>query len=154
MSNGSSLSARFYVAGNAWELTTNSRALRATAAQSFPEGVAPVAEEPRLRLDITVTDVAGTGPWRSPKCRGRDHLVFSCVSEQSSLVFDYRRASVVGRVSQAVVADSNYWREIIFPFAVGVMSPMLATVPLHAAGFIHHGRGVIIGGRSGAGKST
>jgi hypothetical protein len=142
------------VAGRAWELTTNSPALMASAVHAFPERVATFASEPSLRLNITATDVAGTAAWKSPKCRGRDHLVFSCVGENSALVYDYRHSRVVGRVSQAIAADAEYWREIIFPFALGVMSPMLATVPLHAAGFVHNGRGVIIGGRSGAGKST
>ena len=154
MNREPSLSARYSVAGNVWHLSTNSADLIATVRKALPGSHTDSNARPLLRLDICVADHDDDGPWERPVCRGRDHLVFSCLSDQSALVFDYPGQRVVGEVSRAVARDVGYWRNIVLPFTLGVMAPLLATVPLHAACIIHNGSGVLIGARSGAGKST
>lgn len=148
-----SLRARHSVAGRTWALSTNSAELLETVRQALPDSVDDPKGERALRLDIAVMST-DDGPWERPIYRGRDHLVLTCLSESSALVYDYSRCRVVGQVSRAVAADVQYWRNIVLPFTLGVMSPLLATVPLHAACVIHDGCGVLIGARSGAGKST
>ena len=70
------------------------------------------------------------------------------------MVFNYRTRAAVGLVSESIASNAAYWREMIFPFALGLMSPVLGNVPLHAACVLHRGSAILIGARSGAGKST
>lgn len=144
----------YSVADRVWELSTNSDDLLASARQSFPDGLAAPGSVPDFRLHIDVSDKTGTSPWSRPICRGRDFFAFCCIADESALLFDCRRRMATGSVTRSVAGDARYWREIVFPFAVGVMSPVLNTVPLHAACFRYGGQGVLIGARSGAGKST
>lgn len=144
----------YSVADRVWELTTNSADLMAAARESFPDGPAAAGSSPDLRLDINVADTMGSGAWRRPVCRGRDHLAFCCIGDESAILFDYRKRTATGSVTRAVAAETGYWREVVFPFTLGVMAPVLNAVPLHAACFRYRNRGVLIGARSGAGKST
>ena len=153
MNSGLPLRARYPVAGRVWELCTNSAELIATIRKALPDGVTGSDARLALRLEIAVSD-AECCAWERPMCRGRGHLVFTWLGDRSALIYDSFHARVVGEVSRAVAADVRYWRNIVLPFALGVMSPLLGIVPLHAACVIHEGRGVLIGGRSGAGKST
>lgn len=154
MTGDLSLRARLSVAGSVWELSTNSAELIETVRRALPEAICVPHGEPVLELGIAVTNVDDGGPWERPICRGRDHLVVSRLGDASSLVYDYSQRRVVGAISRAVADDVRYWQNIVLPFTVGVMSPLLSTVPLHAACVIHDGCGVLIGARSGAGKST
>ncbi len=153
MTSDVSLRAHYPVAGRIWQLCTNSAELIATIREALPDAGGGLDSRPALRLEIEVSD-ADDCAWERPICRGRNHLVFTCLGAHSALVYDSFQVRVVGEVSRAVAADVQYWRNIVLPFALGVMSPLLAIVPLHAACVIHEGRGVLIGGRSGAGKST
>lgn len=146
----------FYgVAGRVWELKTNTAQLLDAARQALPAGGALSAcATADICLSISVSARDDRGAWASPVCRGRDHLVFCQLSDCSALVYDTSSRRVIGEVTPAVAADTALWRNIIFPFALGVMAPVLDTVPLHAGCFLHHGRGVLVGARSGAGKST
>ena len=151
---GRTLVETYSVAGRRWELKTNSEDVLAAARASFPDGVATHAGMPDLRLRIHVSEAGGSGVWTRPVCRGRDHLAFCSVGEASTLLFDYRRRLAIGSVTRSVAGNARYWREVVFPFAVGVMSPVLRTAPLHAACIRYRDQGVLIGARSGAGKST
>lgn len=144
----------YCVADGVWELNTDSVDLLAAARVSFPAGVAAPGLSPGLRLYVTLNEAGGTGTWPQPVCRGRDHLAFCCFGDESAILFDYRKRVATGSVTRAVAENSRYWRECVFPFALGVMSPVLGSVPLHAACVRYRGQGVLIGARSGAGKST
>ena len=145
---------RYSVAGRLWELNTNSAELRVTARHELGDEIYCQNGGPDLKLNIRVSDVGDGRAWPSPLCRGCDHLVFTRLSDASALVYEYSRRQVVGEVSSIVAADRDYWKNIVFPFALGVMSPVLATTPLHAGCFVYDGCSVLIGGRSDAGKST
>jgi len=76
------------------------------------------------------------------------------MGDGSAVVFDCLTAHATACVTQSVARNADYWREVVFPLALGLMAPALRTVPLHAACFLYKGQGVLIGARSGAGKST
>ena len=146
--------AEYSVAGRRWVLTTNSPAILEAARLSFPDGEATPDLSLGLKLDIRVSRRLGSEWLQSPICRGRDYLAFCYLGGGSAIVFDYRTRTAVGLVSQTVAANTDLWRTIVFPFALGLMSPVLGAVPLHAACFEYRGAGVLIAARSGAGKST
>ncbi|MGH9523035.1 MAG: hypothetical protein ACRD3E_10940 [Terriglobales bacterium] len=135
-------------------MSTNSPAILNAARLAFPDGPTTQDLPAGLRLDIRVSARMENETLRSPICRGRDHLAFCYLGGGSAIVFDYANRAAVGLVSEAIAANADYWRTTVFPFAMGVMSPVLGVVPLHAACFQHEGATVIIGARSGAGKST
>lgn len=151
---GRTLVETYRVADRNWEVTTDSMELLAAARESFPAGLSEPGIAPDFRLHINVNDSSASGFWPRPVCRGRDHLAICCIGDESAILFDYRRRFATGSVTREVAEDARYWREIVFPFALGVMSPVLGAVPLHAACIRYRNRGVLIGARSGAGKST
>ncbi len=88
-----------------------------------------------------------------PCFRGRDHLVLAAYGG-GAMLFDLLACRAVGRFTEDMARDESYWRRVIFPVALGVITASIGVAPLHCATLVRGGRGVHICGLSGAGKST
>ena len=97
--------------------------------------------------------LGGKPPWPQPYFRGRDHLVLA-VYGGGAMLFDLVGRRALGVFSTAMARDEDYWRRVIFPVALGVITAAIGVTPLHCATLVREGRGLHICGLSGAGKST
>ena len=144
----------YLACGCACSVTTNSEKILEAARQSFMSVALPSSSaevELRLWVDGAVRD---SPPWGAPYFRGLSHLVFAAFGSESSVLVDLRRHRMVGRVSSALAADSDYWRKVIFPALFGIVSPTVGLAGLHCACVEREGRGLLLAGESGSGKST
>ncbi len=139
-------------AGAVWRLETNSLAIIRAARTSFPGKPLPSPNALSLKL-LVDRSIAATPPWPPPYFRGRDHLVLAAYAG-GAMLFDLLARYAIGVFSPGMANDTEYWRRVIFPVAAGVVSPAIGVVPLHSATLVRNGRGLLISGLSGTGKST
>jgi hypothetical protein len=140
--------------GAVCSLSTNSEQILESARRTFvPLPALPPHIDFSIRL-WTESSRTARPPWPKPYIRGLDHLVFAGFDQGSSMLIDLRTSRVVGRVSQEMAADTQYWQTIIFPMMLTVIGASAGVAELHCACVAHNNHGLLLAGSSGAGKST
>lgn len=144
----------YMAAGAVCGLSTNSEQLLEAARNTFlPIETPPGKIDFSLRLWVDNADEAKP-PWPKPYVRGLGHLVFAGFDAGSSMLADLRTRRVVGRFSVAMAADAKYWRTVIFPMLLTIVSPSLGIAELHCACVSTEQDGILLAGPSRSGKST
>jgi hypothetical protein len=148
------LSERYLAAGAVCSLSTNSEKILQAAREAFLPVDPPFpTDDFCVRLWVDSADQAQP-PWPKPYVRGLDHMVFAGFDAGSSMVANLRTRRVIGRFSPAMAADTAYWRSIIFPMLMSLVSGSVGLVELHACCVAKDERGLILIGPSRSGKST
>lgn len=89
-----------------------------------------------------------------PYFRGLHHLVFAKFGSSNLFVFDIANRIIRAAITKELAHDRCFWRERLLPIAVGVLGASIGVLPLHAACVSIDGRGLLIAGASGTGKSN
>jgi hypothetical protein len=146
--------AKFLAAGSVWRVSSNSPEIL----QAFQATFQPVAAaNSPIALDLTFlvrSDIVEEPPWPEPYFRGLDHLVYAGYGWKSAMLIDLRTPRVIGLFSPAMARDIDYWRQVLLPVLLGVVSSSVMITPLHCACLVKNGHGLVVAGASGAGKST
>ena len=141
-------------AGSVCSLSTNCEEILQAARETFLPFDPPLSpDEFSVRLWVDNNDQAQP-PWPKPYVRGLNHLVFAGFDAGSSLLANLRTRLVIGRFSPAMAADTAYWRSIIFPMLLSVVSGSVGLAELHACCVAKNQRGLVLIGPSRSGKST
>jgi hypothetical protein len=145
---------RFAVAGSIWLISTNAPEIVSAAGATFQS-----VNDTTLPADLTIScyvdpELRAKPPWPQPNFRGLDHLVYAEYGSGGSMLIDLQRRRVIGRFSPAMARDSDYWRCVLLPILLGVTSAAIGVSALHCACVVRNGYGLILGGASGAGKSS
>jgi hypothetical protein len=93
-------------------------------------------------------------PSSIPHFRGLHHLVFARFGLSNLFIFDLASHSITAAITEELAHDHVFWRERLLPIAVGVLGAGIGVLPLHAACLSLDGKGLLIAGASGTGKST
>lgn len=144
----------YIAAGARCRLSTNSEHVLEAARATFVllEDQQP---SPDFSLRFWIDDAdTSRPPWPKPYVRGLDHLVFASFDEGSSMLANLRARHVIGRFSPAMAADEPYWRTVIFPMLLTIVSASIGIAELHCACVARGHQGLLLAGPSGAGKST
>jgi hypothetical protein len=145
---------RFAVAGSVWLIATNAPEIVSAAGETFQsvnDTTLPVA----LKISCYVDpELRSKQPWPQPHFRGLDHLVYAGYGSGGSMIIDLQRRRVIGTFAPAMARDSNYWRCVLLPILLGITSASIGVSALHCACVVRNGQGLILGGASGAGKSS
>jgi hypothetical protein len=148
------LSDYYMAAGAVCRLATNSEDVLAAARDTLlPVNLPPASPDLCIRLWVDHSDRARP-PWPKPFVRGLDHLVFAGFDFGSSLLASLQTRHVIGRFSPAMASDARYWRTVIFPMMMTIVSASIGVAELHCACVARDQRGVLLVGPSGSGKST
>lgn len=146
--------ARFLVAGTTWRISTNAHQILAAAREMFPIA-GEEADHTALTGEFYVdSSLGGKPPWPPPYFRGLDHLVYASYDSHNSMLVDLRGRRVIGLFSSAMAADRHYWKRVLLPVLLGIVSASIGVTPLHCACLVKNGFGLVVSGASGAGKST
>jgi len=89
-----------------------------------------------------------------PYFRGLHHLVFATFGSTNLFVFDILGRNIMATIAKELAHDRNFWQERLLPIAAGVLGASIGVLPLHAACLSFEGRGLLVAGASGTGKST
>ena len=137
------------------EIASNSPAIMAAAEQSW-RLFRPQFSCPPLVVELGVTDddVAVTELPPAPVCRVRGHLLTHAADARNFVTCDLRNGYSFGWVTSAVVASPLYLRYHLLDAAVYAMISSTRAAALHAACVAPYGRGMMLCGDSGAGKSS
>jgi hypothetical protein len=136
--------------GYALRIATNSERVHAAAARLWSD-YPRLSDQPAVRLNIAVTENAAAPPPPAPLFRGRDHL-FSVVADRSHFASADLRAGVGFACFTEQICGDDLRYQFLEPLAyVLIAARHLAFT--HAACVALHGRGVLLCGDSGAGKT-
>lgn len=145
----------YYVAAGApCRLLTNSEHVLQAAREAFlpvDSAVDPIAFSMRFWVDDTTPSQP---PWPKPYVRGSGHLIFAGFDEVSSVLTNLRTRQIIGRFSPVMAADRSYYKTVIFPMLLTIVSATVGIAELHCACVANNEDAVLLVGQSGAGKST
>lgn len=144
---------KFHVAGSIWAVSTNSQDILAAIGQSFV-AVDELTTQPDLSVRLSVEADIDAGRWRQPYFRALDHLFFARYGPRDTMVIDQLRKRVIGAVSSGTARDHGYWRRVLLPTLLGIVSVSVGVTPVHCACLARNELGLLICGPSGVGKST
>ena len=135
---------------------TNDAALLAVADRAFGRFAVPPAGEPlEIRLIVDGDGPPATFDPRLLRPRTQAHLHTITLDARNHAAVDLERGIAIGTVSPEVARDADFVR---YGFIEAMGLSMLARgrgyVAIHASGVVHRGRGAVLQGPAGAGKST
>jgi hypothetical protein len=147
------LCAVFYPLGFAVEISTNAQGVLDAAAQSWGHLGGRYAREPlRLRIGVAAGGSGDCPP--APVVRGQRHLLSMIADAQNQAICDLEKGFAFAWVNHAALGHRDYLRyHFIEATALTLISARYVT-PIHAACVSRHGRGMLLCGESGAGKSS
>jgi len=136
--------------------------------ESNHEAVIRVAEEnfgrygklipgvsPKFLLRICVDPVhRASPPWPKPTFRSLNHLFHIACGDSNFAVADLNTRVCIGFVTEAMVEDSSFFKSSFLDCLFYVLAVHHDYTPVHCSGVVSGGRGVLICGVSGAGKTT
>jgi hypothetical protein len=143
----------FYPLGFAFEIVTNRQAVLDAANESWrhcrQRDAGPVLQ---LRIGVT-PGISGTCP-PTPVSRGQQHLVSMVGDAQNHAICDLNAGFAFAWLTEDALLNRSYARyHFLEAVALLLISTTYAT-PIHAACVSRHGRGMLLCGPSGTGKST
>jgi hypothetical protein len=147
------LGARFSVAGSIWDLRSNSEGILQAMRETFDQvgGEQQADLHLRFRVDFAVNNAPR---WSTPHFRALDHLYYATYGPCDTMLVDQISRRVIGSFSPAVAHDLRYWKQMVLPVLLGIVSASIGVTPVHCACVVKGGSGLLLGGESGAGKST
>lgn len=143
----------YYPLGFALEIATNSGEVLVAAEESWGGFQKKFSELP-LRLEIGVMADGSRDCPPPPGCRSRGNLLTIVADAGNFCVCDLSRGFAFAWLTQSAAADRAYLRYYFLEAAVSTLLEALYLTPLHAACVQNGGRGVLLCGESGAGKSS
>jgi hypothetical protein len=147
------LHAEYYPLGFAVEIATNSKEVLAAADENWG-GFEKKFSEPPVRLEIGVVADGSTKCPPVPDWRTRGNLFISVADAINVSVCDMRNGFGCAWLTPGAVADRVYLHYHVLERAALVMLSTMYLTPLHAACVQIGGKGVLLCGEGGTGKSS
>jgi hypothetical protein len=144
---------RFYPIGYELELATNSEDVMAAAEENWG-WFQPAFGGEALRVRVAVSEAADAERPETPSFRMMGHLI-SIISDRANFaVCDVHDGFAFCRLTQNVARDRIWMRQRFLDGMVLCMLTCREVTPIHASCVMKNGRGLLLCGRSGAGKSS
>jgi hypothetical protein len=142
--------------GTPIRVESNHKSVVEVAQENFGRYGKPSPEEPpRFLLRICVDPVhRAVPPWPKPSFRSLNHLFHIACGDSNFAVADVNTGVCIGFVTQAMVEDASFFKSTFLDCLFYVLAVHHNYTPVHCSGVVSGGRGVLICGVSGTGKTT
>ena len=141
----------FYVAGAHCHLSTNSQDVLQSISRWLRSNLAGARS---FEMEIIVDSRLDAAVKRQAYFRGNGHLVFGFLPPGNFVTYDLLRKYARAVLSTKAARDDFFWRALLIPITIGILGTTVGVVPLHCACLERNGKGLLIAGDSGVGKST
>jgi hypothetical protein len=150
-----SLCALYYPLGFPVEIHTNSSAILMSAQDSWGLFSSRFSGPPLiLKIEVTSDSDTFSRIPPAPICKIQGNLMTTIADAYNFVVCDLDKGFAIGCVTQQTAESTLYLRYHILEAAVLSMVASLRAAPLHGACVAPFGRGMLLCGDSGAGKSS
>lgn len=148
--------ADFNPIGTLIRVESNNEAVIRIAQENFGRYGNPRAGvSPKFLLRVCVDPVHRAGPpWPKPSFRSLNHLFHIACGDSNFAVADLNTGVCIGFVTQAMVEDASFFKSAFLDCLFYVLAVHHNYTPVHCSGVVSGGRGVLICGVSGTGKTT
>jgi hypothetical protein len=135
---------------------TNDARLLAAADRAFGRFTVPAAGDPlEVRLLVDSNGPRATFDRRLLRPRVQAHLHTITLDDRNHAVVDLERGVAIGTVTPELADDQDFVRYgFIEAMGLSMLARARGYVGIHASAVVHRGRGVVLQGTAGAGKST
>jgi hypothetical protein len=147
------LERRFWPLGFALDLFTNSESVLVAAEQSWGE-FRQMSDQPPVTVRIGISEGNGLSTCGTPVYRGHRNLVSMHGDTGNFAVCDLRQGFGFAWLDSVLAADSAHMRYFYLEAMGYVLISAAWLAPVHAACVEWNGRGILLCGESGAGKSS
>lgn len=146
----------FFPLGSVLQVESNEKAVIEAARVSFGRYASLDSNGgPDYRIRLLVDPVHHQAkPWPQPNYRASGHLFHLSCGEGSFAIADLNSLSAEGFVSEELIHDTSFFRNVFLECLFYVLATHHAYTPVHSAGVAMDGKGVLICGGPGAGKTS
>ena len=148
--------ADFNPIGTPIRIESNCEAVVRVAQENFGRyGEPHPGVSPKFLLRVCVDPIHRTAPpWPKPSFRSLNHLFHIACGDSNFAIADLNTGVCIGFVAQAMVEDSSFFKSTFLDCLFYVLAVHHDYTPVHCSGVVNGGRGVLICGVSGTGKTT
>lgn len=143
----------FFPLGYSIEITTNSLAVLAAAAESFGH-MRPSREDTRLQIRIGVSGGGSSACPPEPTRREFNHLYSLVADVNNQALLDLKTGTNFTWLTSAAVDNRLYFRSNFLEKTVYLLLGATFVTDIHAACVSKNGKGILLCGETGAGKTT
>lgn len=147
------LRGRFFPLGYSIEVGTNSPAVLAAATESFGH-IRSSREVTRLQIRLGVSGGGSSACPPEPTRREFNHLYSLVADANNQAILDLETGTNFTWLTQAAVDNRLYFRSNFLEKAVYLLLGATVVTDIHAACVSKNGKGILLCGGTGAGKST
>jgi hypothetical protein len=148
--------ADFNPIGTPIRIESNCEAVVRVAQENFGRyGKPHPGVSPKFLLRVCVDPVhRTTPPWPKPSFRSLNHLFHIACGDSNFAVADLNTGVCIGFVTEAMVEDASFFKSTFLDCLFYVLAVHHDYTPVHCSAVVSGGRGVLICGASGTGKTT
>ena len=107
-----------------------------------------------LDIRLTLSESNSPGCVEPPTFRSQGHLLSIVADRENFASLDLNAGFAFGWATQATAQNQEYLRQCLLDVMIYPLLEVKHLITLHAACVVHRGKGILLAGNSGAGKSS
>ena len=111
-------------------------------------------DDPPLDIRLILSEGNNPGCTEPPAFRSQGHLLSIVADRENFALLDLNAGFAFGWATKATAQNQEYFRQCLLDVMIYPLLEIRHLVTLHAACVMHQGKGILLAGNAGAGKSS